>query len=86
MAQLSEHPSVKRFRERAGCVASGPPPTLDAQEPRDLCLQTGADDCGFVEVDRAELAMERGDILHFFPHTLATPTTIENSSAVSQIG
>jgi epoxyqueuosine reductase QueG len=68
MAQLSEHPSVKRFRERSGS-APEPPTTLYAQKLREICLEAGADDVGFVEVDRAELATERGDILRFFPPT-----------------
>jgi ferredoxin len=66
MAQLSEHPSVKRFHERAQPAAA--PQTLDARELRQLCLELGADDVGFVEVDRPELASERNDILSFFPH------------------
>jgi len=69
MAKLSEHPSVKRFNERAATATAGPPPTLDARELRQICLDAGADDVGFVEVDRAELANERADILKFFPHT-----------------
>src|SRR5262245_28579452 len=69
MTQLSEHPSVKRFRDRAAASAMGPPPMLDAQELRDLCLAAGADDVGFVDVDRPELANQRDDIRHFFPHT-----------------
>src|SRR4029453_4224014 len=71
MTQLSEHPSVKRFRDRAAASVTGPPPTLDAQELRDLCLAAGADDVGFVAVDRSELADQRHDILSFFPHTKA---------------
>src|SRR4029450_10197454 len=66
MAQLSEHPSVKRFHERAPPAAA--PQTLDARELRQLCLELGADDGGFVEGDRPELASERNDILSFFPH------------------
>src|SRR5262245_60755109 len=69
MTQLSEHPSVKRFRDRAAVSAMGPPPMLDAQELRDICLAAGADDVGFVDFDRPELANQRNDILHFFPHT-----------------
>ena len=69
MTQLSEHPSVQRFRDRAAASVTGPPPTLDAQELRDLCLAAGADDVGFVDVDRSELADQRQDILSFFPHT-----------------
>src|SRR5215510_11144759 len=71
MAQLAEHPSVKRFHERAVALPTEPPSTLNAQELREVCLQAGADDVGFVEVDRAELAKERSDILSFFPHTKA---------------
>src|SRR4029450_817546 len=66
MAQLSEHPSVKRFHERAPPAAA--PQTLDARELRQLCLELGADDGGFVEGDRPELASERNDILSFFSH------------------
>jgi ferredoxin len=69
MADLSEHPSIKRFRERAPIVAAGPLPNLDAGELRQTCLDAGADDVGFVDVGRAELANERADILAFFPHT-----------------
>lgn len=58
---LSEHPSVKRFRERAAALPTGPPANLDAHELRDLCLHAGADDVGFVEVDRPELGPERDD-------------------------
>lgn len=71
MAQLSEHPSVKRFRAQAADSAPQPMATLDAQELRDLCLKAGADDVGFVDVDRPELAKDREDIMRFFPHTKA---------------
>ena len=69
MTELSEHPSIKRFHERAVNAAAGPPPILDARELRQLCLDAGADDVGFVDIDRAALANEREDILAFFPHT-----------------
>jgi len=69
MAQLAEHPSVKRFWARAGAVAAAPPATLDAAELRDICLRAGADDVGFVEVDRVDLRPEKEDILRFFPQT-----------------
>ncbi len=65
MAQLSEHPSVKRFHERA--QASVIPTTLDAVELRRLCLEAGVDDVGFVSIDQPELAQQRDDILKFFP-------------------
>src|SRR4030095_6194214 len=71
MAQLAEHPSVKRFRERAASSPTAPHSPLDAAELREVCLKAGADDVGFVEIDRADLASERNDILSFFPHTKA---------------
>jgi len=36
---------------------------------RDICIEAGADDVGFVDRDRPELAGERDDILRFFPQT-----------------
>src|SRR5689334_8902170 len=69
MTELSEHPSVKRFHERGASKSNGQPSVLEAAELRQLCLQAGADDVGFVDVDRAELAGEKQDILAFFPHT-----------------
>ena len=48
---------------------AGPPATLDARELRQICLEAGADDVGFVDFDRPELDYERADILRFFPHT-----------------
>src|SRR5262245_36028616 len=69
MPEKTEHPSIKRFRERSASPIISPPVVLDAQELRETVLKAGADDVGFVEIDRAELAAERDDILHFFPHT-----------------
>jgi ferredoxin len=70
MTPLSEHPSVKRFRERAGSTTMQTgPTTLDAGWLRQLCLDAGADDVGFVEIDRPELGDERTDIVRFFPRT-----------------
>jgi Fe-S-cluster-containing hydrogenase component 2 len=69
MSKQPEHPSVKRFRERAAAAPPGPPATLDAKELKSACLAAGADDVGFVDRDRPELAGEREDILRFFPQT-----------------
>lgn len=71
MTQLSEHPSVKKFRERAAALVAEPRQTLNARELRDICLQAGADDVGFVDLDRLDLGNERNQILRFFPHTKA---------------
>ncbi len=67
--QLSEHPSVKRFRERTDGLSTAPPAMLNAEELRDFCLKAGADDVGFIAIDRPELENQRHDILRFFPGT-----------------
>lgn len=68
--KLEEHPVVKRVLERSGADAgtdrSAP---IDADWLRRLCLDGGADDVGFVEIDRPELAKDRDDILAVFPPT-----------------
>ena len=69
MPQLSEHPTVKRFYELAGpSTVKEPTPSLDSDWLRQLCLEAGADDVGFVEINRAELDDQRDDILSVFPH------------------
>ena len=42
---------------------------LDRTWLRQVCLEAGADDVGFVEIDRPELEQDRPDILNAFPHT-----------------
>src|SRR5512145_2077887 len=70
MALLSEHPTVKWFQERVdAATVEATPLSLDAEWLRLLCLEAGADDVGFVEIDRPELADQRDDILIFFPRT-----------------
>ena len=65
--QLDTHPTVLKVRQ-ASSPAPQPPPTLDAAWLRQLCLQAGADDAGFVEIDRPEIAGQKADILAVFPH------------------
>jgi NAD-dependent dihydropyrimidine dehydrogenase PreA subunit len=70
MTVLSEHPTVKWFRERAdAATVQATSPSLDAEWLRQFCLAAGADDVGFVEIDRPGLAEQREDILSFFPRT-----------------
>src|SRR5215831_6274555 len=70
MTVLSEHPTVKWFQERAdAATVQATPLSLDAEWLRQFCLEAGADDVGFVEIDRPELADQRDDILSFFPRT-----------------
>lgn len=43
MTQLAEHPTVKRFYERAATEGqAGPPGTLDTAWPRGVCLDARA--------------------------------------------
>jgi epoxyqueuosine reductase QueG len=68
--QLAEHPTVRRFYQRDSTPPeAGAPSTLDAVWLRELCLEAGADDVGFVEIDRPEIADQRDDILAVFPRT-----------------
>ncbi|RDI49052.1 SCP2 sterol-binding domain-containing protein [Nocardia mexicana] len=59
--KLDEHPTVLRVRERSGRPVR-PSTPLDAEWLRDLALRSGADDVGFVEIERPELADERAEI------------------------
>ena len=70
MAQLAEHPTVKQFREReASGNQPARPQTLDSAWLRQVCLEAGADDVGFVEAGRPEIADQQSDILAVFPTT-----------------
>ena len=68
--KLADHPIVKRHQatETTEQKPAGPK-QLDADRLRDLCLQFGADDVGFVAIDRSEIDDQRDDILSYFPHT-----------------
>jgi len=43
------------------------PLLLDQESLRQWCVEAGADDVGFVEIDRPELEQDRFDILNMFP-------------------
>jgi NAD-dependent dihydropyrimidine dehydrogenase PreA subunit len=70
VASLKQHPTVLRYNERA---ASGAHQVLqqplDAEELRRLCREAGADDVGFVSIERPELDDQWDDILAVFPRT-----------------
>ncbi len=68
MVQLTEHPSAKAFYDRTkGVSESDGPATFDADTLRRLCFEAGADDIGFVEIERPEIADQREHILAVFP-------------------
>src|SRR5216110_3462804 len=64
---LKKHPTVRAHQQKAAIQKTSEP--LDAVWLRQLCLDAGADDVGFVEVDRPALAEERPHIQRTFPHT-----------------
>src|SRR5579859_2632182 len=68
--QLSEHPTVKQIRSREVTDAVRPrPESFDRGWLRQLCLEAGVDDAGFVEIDRPEIADQRSEILSLLPGT-----------------
>lgn len=69
MAKMSEHPTVKKMKALAAERQAQPPQTVDAAWLRQLMLDAGADDVGFVSIDRPELDDQRDDILKLFPAT-----------------
>lgn len=70
MAHLSEHPTVKQFRAREATeIARAQPQAIEAEWLRQVCLEAGADDAGFVEIDRPEIADQKSEILWLLPGT-----------------
>src|SRR3954463_3140784 len=67
--KLDDHPTVQRIRLK---TLNSPPPrqaSLDAEWLKQLVLDAGADDVGFVEIGRPALDDQRGDILQALPRT-----------------
>jgi len=62
-----EHPTVEAHRRKSLPEKTSEP--LDAAWLRQLCLDAGADDVGFVEANRPALAGELPHIQRAFPHT-----------------
>jgi ferredoxin/putative sterol carrier protein len=64
--RIADHPTVLRLRAQP---AAPPAATLDAAWLRQICHEAGADDVGFVAIERPELDDQRGDILQALPQT-----------------
>ncbi|MGH7790692.1 MAG: 4Fe-4S ferredoxin, partial [Thermodesulfobacteriota bacterium] len=62
MIKPEDHPIVKRYNQKPRPKSSKPQPKLDSEWLRNLCLEAGADDVGFVEIDRPEIDKDRKDI------------------------
>ena len=67
--KLEDHPTVKRTRLKSVPPVQSKERLLDAGWVKQLVLDAGADDVGFVEIDRPALDEQRADILQAFPHT-----------------
>lgn len=67
--KLEDHPTVRRLRGRGEPPCETTPQVLDAAWLRQLCLDAGAADLGFVELERPDLDSERADILAALPGT-----------------
>ncbi len=64
MTRLDDHPTVVRHRQ---ANTDRPTTVLDAGQLRQICLDAGADDVGFVALDRSELDDQRDEILALYP-------------------
>ena len=73
-APVKEHPTVKAHQQRPALQKLSEP--LDAVWLRQLCLDAGADDVGFVEVDRPALAEERPHIQRTLCRTPAVSSVL----------
>ena len=70
MAQLTGHPTIKRFYEQALTdVEQNQPQVLDAAWLRRLASDCGADDAGVIEITRPGLDPQRDEILRNYPWT-----------------
>jgi Fe-S-cluster-containing hydrogenase component 2 len=69
MVQLEKHPTVLKYRQTAHTLKNPSLERLDSTWLRNLCLELGADDVGFVEIDRPAIDADRTDILAAFPKT-----------------
>lgn len=67
--KLEDHPTVQRIRLQTINPASPGNEALDAGWLKQLVLDAGADDVGFVEIGRAALDDQREDILKALPRT-----------------
>lgn len=66
---IEEHPTVKRVRLTTLSQNTAGSQPLDAAWLKGIVLAAGADDAGFVSIDRPEIDDQRDDILRAFPRT-----------------
>ncbi|HYE35595.1 4Fe-4S ferredoxin [Methylocaldum sp.] len=69
MNPLQNHPTVTQLRATLSARANSQAvQTLETAWLRRLALEAGADDVGFVGMERAEIRDQKDDILQIFPH------------------
>lgn len=61
MAKFDDRPTVKWWRERATSNQPASTIPLNSDALRSLCLEAGADDVGFVEIDQPAIATLRSE-------------------------
>jgi Fe-S-cluster-containing hydrogenase component 2 len=67
--KLEDHPTVQRMHRTTVPSVPSKQASLDTGWLKQLVLDAGADDVGFVEIGRPALDEQRQDILKAFPHT-----------------
>ncbi|RLS55057.1 MAG: 4Fe-4S ferredoxin [Planctomycetota bacterium] len=67
--KLEDHPTVQRIQQKAMTAASTEKEPLNAGWLKQLVIDAGAHDVGFVEIGRPALDDQREDILKAFPQT-----------------
>lgn len=69
-SEASVHPSIKRYMAKSQAKRDSPQEQIiDAGWLRQLCLNSGASDVGFVSVDSDLLSAHKNKIQSAFPHT-----------------
>ena len=70
--RMTDHPTVRRLSAHAAAMSVPHiAEDIDATWLRQICRDAGADDVGFVAIDRPELDDQRADILQVFPQAKA---------------
>ena len=64
--KLNDHPTVKKYQSTQ---KSSTPEFVDYQWLREIILDAGADDVGFVEIERESICDQKNDIQLAFPRT-----------------
>ncbi|MFP3381063.1 4Fe-4S ferredoxin, partial [Bacillus sp. SIMBA_069] len=64
---MNEHPTVKLYHMKQEAAEELRMASVDTQWLRDVCLDAGADDVGFVSIGRTELDAQRQEIVSLFP-------------------